>query len=297
MSVERGCPHAEDAVGWTLHALEPADEEALNEHLPTCPVCQNLVRQTQDAVWALVATSEQVEPPARLRSALARGVAVTPQLPVDARERQWGAGGDPADVSEDPAALWATSAPVVGPRHAVPPPAAPAGASGPRWAQGRRRLVAVAATVAVALVGVGAVAVELVERVRTGEQSALAAPSPQVNRILSDLDRAGVEHAVLHAPNGQVLAAVAVFPGQRQVMPIGLPANEADRSVYVLWGLGDGPPTPVGSFDVDVPSETMLPVGSAAGPRRYAEYAISIENGRSVPLSPGSVVASGQVAS
>lgn len=296
MSAERGCPHAEDAVGWTLHALEPADEEALNEHLPTCPACQDIVRQAQDAVWALVATSEQVDPPVRLRSALARGVAVTPQLPADARERQWGA-GDPTDVSGDPAARWATPTPVVGPRHAIPSQAAPTGASGLRWARGRRRLVAMAATIAVALVGVGAVAVELVERVSTGEQSALAGPSPQANRILSDLDRAGVEHAVLHAPNGRVLAAVAVFSGQRQVMPIGLPANEADHSVYVLWGLGDGPPTPVGSFDVEVPSETMLPVGSAAVPERYAEYAISIENGRSVPTSPGSVVASGRVAS
>ncbi len=294
MNRQRECSHAEQAIGLALHALEPADEDLLTEHVGHCPICQEHVRQTQDVVCALAATAEQRDPPARLRAALMSAVAATRQLPVDQREMPWS-----ADVPKIPE----VAVPASPDRRSVAQPAGhrepssrPVSSGWSAWLLARRRLIALVATVVVGAVGVGGVVIEMVAPA-SQQQSALAAPSPEVNRILADVDRAGARHAVLHAPDGQVVAAVAQFPNARQVMPIQLPTNPADHTVYVLWGLGDGPPSAIGAFDVSAPSETMLPVGPVAKAAQYVSYAISIENGRSVPASPGLIVASGRVES
>lgn len=294
MNPQPRCPHADQAVGLALHALEPADEDLLADHVPHCAVCQEMVRQTQDVVWGLAAGAEQHEPPARLHADLMAAVADTEQLPPECRERPW--------VVEQPV-----------PDERAPRPG-PAGDGRSRLADGvpvnrsadlarqaRRRLLALVATLVVGIAGIGAVTFQLIERDRMQNQASLAAPSPEVVQLLADADRAGARHAVLHAPDGKVIAAVAQFPeASRQVMPIQLPANQADRTVYVLWGLGSGAPTALGTFDVAAPSETMLPVRQPRSPGESAEfavYAISIENGRATPATPGLVVASGRVQS
>jgi hypothetical protein len=157
-------------------------------------------------------------------------------------------------------------------------------------------MLVILATVAVAVAGVAGVTSVLVQRAQQEERAALIAPSPQVAQILADLDRSGARHAVLHSPDGQVAAAVAQFPDARKVMPLRLAANPVKDTVYVLWGLGDGPARALGTFDVAAPSETMVAVGAPGPSVRFASYAISIENGRTAPVSPGLVVASGQVA-
>jgi len=40
------CPHRELAVGWALHALEPAEESLIAAHLPDCPECTRTVAET-----------------------------------------------------------------------------------------------------------------------------------------------------------------------------------------------------------------------------------------------------------
>ncbi|MGH3783803.1 MAG: hypothetical protein ACRDRO_25070 [Pseudonocardiaceae bacterium] len=42
------CPHRELAVGWALHALEPAEESLAAAHLPDCPMCARIAAQTEE---------------------------------------------------------------------------------------------------------------------------------------------------------------------------------------------------------------------------------------------------------
>ena len=114
--------------------------------------------------------------------------------------------------------------------------------------------------------------------------------------ILAQIDQPGGKHAVLDAPNGEPVAGVRVYGGQRQVVTVSLPANNVTGTIYVLWGIGDGRPIPVGSFDVAPGDHTLHAVGDplpAVDP--FSSYAISIEHGRRAPASPGLVVATGQV--
>jgi hypothetical protein len=290
MSADRHCQYADQAVAFALHALEPGDEDMLAQHVPQCGICQEMVKDTQEVVWGLAAEADQVQPPARLRDSLMAAVAATEQLPPAQREQPWN--------THEPAATASTE-----PRMS-PSPGAPRVPEASRWASAtgfigdssRRRMLAVLATVAVALAGVGGVGFELIQRARQEQRAALAPPSPEVTRILADLDHAGARHAVLHSPDGQVAAAVADFPDTRKVMPLRLAANPVRDTVYVLWGLGDGPAKALGTFDVSAPSENMVTVGASNASVPFASYAISIENGRTAPVSPGLVVASGQVA-
>ncbi|MDQ4104163.1 MAG: hypothetical protein M3186_10790, partial [Actinomycetota bacterium] len=48
-----GCPHRELAVGWALHALEPAEESLVAAHLPNCAECSHIATQTEDVAAAL----------------------------------------------------------------------------------------------------------------------------------------------------------------------------------------------------------------------------------------------------
>ncbi|MDQ2882253.1 MAG: hypothetical protein M3Y48_13835 [Actinomycetota bacterium] len=43
-----GCPNRELAVGWALHALEPAEESLVAAHLPDCPICATTAAQTEE---------------------------------------------------------------------------------------------------------------------------------------------------------------------------------------------------------------------------------------------------------
>lgn len=290
MTGDRECQYAEQAVALALHALEPGDEDVLTRHVPQCVTCQEMVRQTQDVVWGLAAEAEQVEPPARLRESLMAAVAGSEQLPLEQREQPWSTHEPEAAPVAQAKARPGSAPPVVreGPRAVS--------TTGFMGGSPRRRLVAILATVAVALTGVVGVGFVLVQRAQQEERAVLAAPSPEVARILADLDRTGAKHAVLHSPDGQVAAAVAQFPDARKVMPLRLAANPVRDTTYVLWGLGDGPAKAIGTFDVSGPSENMVTVGAAKPTPQFASYAISIENGRAAPVSPGLVVASGQVA-
>ena len=155
-----------------------------------------------------------------------------------------------------------------------------------------RRLVA--ASLAAAVVAVGALAVRTVqlEQLRDTE----TAQAQTLSELISELGEPGSRYALLaDAGTGATVAAVIVDDGQRQVYSVSLPANAPD-SVYVAWGLpAEGAPVPLGTFDVARAEEGPLPVGSATEGESYPQYAVSIEPGRVAPASPSTVVASGQV--
>jgi hypothetical protein len=102
---------------------------------------------------------------------------------------------------------------------------------------------------------------------------------------------------VLSSPGGEPVAGVMVNGGEREVYPYALVPNNKS-TIYVLWGIGDGGPVPLGGFDVASSDNALRQVGPPIqGADPYGTYAISIEQGRSLPTAPNLVVASGKVTS
>jgi hypothetical protein len=60
------CPHRELAVGWALHALEPADESPVAAHMPHCPRCTSTATQTEEVGATLGLSIPQATPSAEL---------------------------------------------------------------------------------------------------------------------------------------------------------------------------------------------------------------------------------------
>lgn len=280
-----GCARTEEAVGWALHALEPNEELAVEHHIPTCPDCQAAVYDTDVVMTHLASAVEMVDPPARLRDAILREVAVTPQVPP---QRLF-----PPTASELAAAgRPTTSVPV--PRRPTNAPPAATGPSGPSRQRGSRprRLVAAAAALATVVVvgGLGLRTVQLQEQVDVA-----ASQAGSTTELVRRLAQPGVAHALLARPDGTAVAAVVLTNGQRDVYTLGLTSNATDHT-YVLWGLKDktSAPQPLGAFDVATQDAGRRVVGPSGGDA-FAAYAISLEPGRTPPTSPTDVVAAGNL--
>lgn len=293
------CPHTQQAVGWALHSLEPDEEMAVLMHLPHCDSCRQLAVEAEEVLSRLGASVQQIDPPPGLRDRLMAKVADTPQ-------------------QQQPASLPPTTAiPAVPPPPPSPPtepvgvPAVPPrrdeergrtrppdnrpGRGGSRWSRGARRLVA-GALALVAVLAIGGLAARNAQL--EAERDAQIVQAQNLEHLLDQFDRPGVEHALLAREDGSTIAAVVVENGRPQVFPIEMPANATDRETYVLWGVAEGAnPAPLGTFDVTGNDEGLLGLGSPArASENYAAYAISLEPGRTAPAVPTQVVASGPVA-
>ncbi|MBO0876736.1 MAG: anti-sigma factor [Pseudonocardia sp.] len=280
MSGKRPCPRAEQAVGLAMHVLEPADEEALARHLPDCASCRETVRQTEELMLVLASVGARAEPRAELREELLAAVAATPQTPRERRPPP-----PPAAARAEP--VERSAAP---PRDAwdpVPPDldGLVIGRSEARgWASGRRGTIVLAASMAVAIlvIGVGGMAT----RQMADTQQRQAVQAQELQRTLAQASAVGARYAVLSAPGGSPVAGVMLDGGQREVVPSGLPANEPERSTYVLWGLGPNGPVPLGTFDVSPTDRGARSVGSMPQDDTFTGYGISIEHGRRAPAAP-----------
>jgi hypothetical protein len=292
MSPRTRCADAEQAVGWAMRVLEPADEDAFAEHLPTCPVCRETVLETEDLIWAVAAADERLTPAPESRERLLVAAAGTAQTPPEQRDRRgW---PDLADIQvslppEARSAAWNPARPTIR-------TGASERAEERRRSTRRRRFGLLAATVLLAVIGLGGIAVRQLGGAQ--EQQAAQARTSNAQRVLAQIAQPGTRHAVLDAPNGEPVAGVLLAGDQRQVLSVGLPANNVEHTTYVLWGVGDGRPVPVGTFDLGPGDQSLHVVGGTlANPDPFSSYAISIENGRRAPESPGLVVATGQVTS
>lgn len=305
------CPQAEQSVGWAVHALEPAEEAEAAAHLPTCKECRELVRETEEVLAMLGSSDEMFEPPAGLRAGLLARVAVTPQhatLPLPSLGASappttaTAAQADPTPPQPHPSAE--PQHPSVEPERppeperqpepvrATPDRAPSEPSDAPLAGRRRWRLALVAAAVAVAL-GIGGVAIRTaaLEQQRAPETS----QAQQLASLVSELRTPGAKAAMLAPPNGAPVAAVVVADGKRELVTVGMMANPTSTHTYVLWGLGIGPPRPLGAFDVTEGTTGPRVLGPASAAENFTGYAISLEPGRSAPGSPTQVVASGTV--
>lgn len=78
------CPHRELAVGWALHALEPAGDSLVAAHLPDCPICTSTATQTEDVGATLGLSVPQTIPSAELERRVLRVTGAEGDAPVAA---------------------------------------------------------------------------------------------------------------------------------------------------------------------------------------------------------------------
>jgi len=64
------CPHGADAGAYVLDALEPAEADAFERHLPGCEACRREVEELRAAAQSLPLAAEQLVPPPELKQRL-----------------------------------------------------------------------------------------------------------------------------------------------------------------------------------------------------------------------------------
>jgi hypothetical protein len=259
------------AVGWALHALEPEDEALFAVHLPGCTRCAATVAETTEVMGAMARDLPVAEPSEGLGARLRAAVGTAEQQPGPAAPAAPAEGAPrraPDPVGELP----------VDPEHR------------PRW---RRAFPAalVAAGIA-AIVGLGlwnvflATAKERLQKTVASQEEVMAAVLDPGRATIASL-----------TDDGRTVATVVARPDEVQVVTSGLPVNQPETTSYVLWGMGEGDPVALGTFDVSRSQIDVRSVGSASTDLDgFPQYGISLEPGHEAPSSPTAVVATGEVA-
>jgi hypothetical protein len=282
-------PFDELAVGWALHALEPEDEVLFSTHLPDCARCARTVAETVEVMGALAQDLPQAEPSdglrERLRAAVEQTEQVPPPVPTPDEPRPQ---AEPAASRGGPAGPRGGSTPASGfPGYR---PAAPVSAgSGVRPAWRRVLPNALVAAAVAAILGMGTWNVVLSE----SRDDAVASASEQAQVLDSLLEPGAATIAPLSGDGGQV-ATVVARDAHIQVVTQGLQVNDEQSQTYVVWGMSDQSPVPLGTFDVVRSRTDVRTVGSTStGLDDFGGYAISLEPGREAPSAPTDIVATG----
>ena len=195
------CAHREDAVGWALYAVEPAEEHAVRTHLPACPECQETVRESEKVAGTLGEAVGQHEPPPALRARLLAAIEYGPRLMTS----------DMPPVSIDLARQR-------------------------RQRRGRGLLAAAAAVVIVLGAATTVLGVQVSDL--TSQQRAQAAGDATVRSIIGSPSAA---RAVLTNAAGKPAAMLITSPAGAVVVPLGLTPNAANQSYVAWGLLPSGP--------------------------------------------------------
>jgi hypothetical protein len=261
MHDDRQCPRQEDAVGWALYAVEPEQENAVRAHLAECPICQEVVRDTEQIAALLGGVVAPQEPPAALRERLLAAVDRTPQCVIAPEPTRPESAVVPIDLAE-------------------------------RRRRRRSRGLLAAAAAVVLLLGAATAGLAIRVGQLSHAQQTQAAQEARVQAIVTDPT---AHRIVLSTASGTPSAMLVTSRSGAAVVPIALTPNGADHS-YVAWGLLPSGPRALTRFDVtagDIGPQVVDWPASADG---LTQFAISLEPGRNLPAKPTDVVASGAVA-
>ena len=218
----------DQAAAFVLGALTPAEEEAVRDHLATCPEAHAEFAELGGVVPILAASVEQVEPPPALRERIMAAAA------ADRRER----GAAPAVVAPVAPVVAAPVTTVAAPA-VVPfrPTAARSRISRYGWPLG------IAAALVIAALGVWNVRLQ-------SQLNDAQAYQARVDDVLAIARTPGAVMAVLAPPAaGGEDGLVAVASDGRAAMVVkGLPATSG-AEVYEVWFIvGSNAPTPAGAL-------------------------------------------------
>lgn len=250
------CPHRELAVGWALHALEPAEESLFAAHLPDCAECTRTVAETTQVGVMLGLSIPEVSPGPDLEQ---RVLAVT-------------AGNVSASVS-----------PLVTAEQRAENTGVPR----------RYRVFAAAASVILvaASVTLGIRVVQL-----DGERDDAQVQATALSEAMKRVAEPESVRVPLVAPDGRAKGVVVADRDSVVVVSTDLPVNRESDQIYVLWGLRDDTPTALVGFDVSDDVQVPDVVPSAADTGQLTGYAVTLEPGRQAPVAPTTdVIAMGQV--
>jgi hypothetical protein len=195
------CPQLENAVGWALYAVEPAEEQAIRAHLPACPECRETVRYAEESGALLGTAVPQYLPPPDLRHRLLAAIHDAPRVSV-------------TDDYRPPVSLDAV-----------------------RQRRRSRVLLAAAAVVVVALGGATTVLGMQVGQL-TGQQQARAAGDAMVRAVVEDPT---AKRAVLTNAAGKPIAMLVTGPAGAVVVPLGLAPTGADEQYVAWGLRPSGP--------------------------------------------------------
>lgn len=271
------------AVGWAMRALEPDDEHRFSTHLRGCERCQASVQDSGRVITALVAQMPLQSPSPELRSRLLAEIGKTRRNPDATPLRR------PETALPDGELIDFAAA-----RHRSIARSTRAGRGSRSKGTTISTLVAAAAAVLV-IAGLGIWNLNL----QTDRDNAASVAADR-GQILQDLAAAGeVNMTPLNDGDGQSVATLVIGSTQAMVMTNGLPVNDSDEQIYVLWGLQEagGQPQALGTFDVVDDALDMRTVGSTvSGLDTFNGYAVTLESGRRAPDAPTlPMAATGQV--
>jgi hypothetical protein len=268
------------AVGWALHALEPEDEAVFAVHLPGCARCAETVAETTELMGDMAADLPSEEPSQELRHRLRAAVADTEQVrrpvpgpvPPPAGDRE----PAPVDAEKERATV-----------HRLD-----ARPDRPAWRRALPAALVAAAFAAIAGLGIWTVFL-------SSERDEVVATAAEQAAIMDALLQPGrTAIAPVADDDGRTVATVIARADRMLVVADGLAVNDTSSETYVVWGMREDVPEPIGTFDVVNDQMDLRPVGSdGTGLDQYSEYRISIEPGRQAPSVPTDVVAAGEVTS
>ena len=264
--------YEELAVGHAFAALEPEDEQVFLAHLSGCARCEQAVAEHHQTLAELASTSDAGDPPPEL---LDRILAEVEQDSAPARHPHAGApvvgsqreGGSQSSSGSQPVRL--------------------ADFRARRQSSGgdsRLRRAGALSGIAAGLALIVSLSVwnSVLQRDRD-ESRGLSERLAQAVRTLED---DGARSVPLKTPSGSVAAVAVVRGDQMSLLVDGLPANDAERTTYVLWEKGRyGDVRPVAAFDVrgeqmDVVNGLRLPSGGLTG---VEALAVTREKGNTPP--------------
>ncbi|MGH3828006.1 MAG: hypothetical protein ACRDQX_12675 [Pseudonocardiaceae bacterium] len=260
------CPHRELAVGWALHALEPAEESLLAAHMPECPTCSSTAAQAEEVSATLGLSVPEVDPSATLEQRVFSVIGV-----------RWAAPPVPPVPVSVPAPTPAL----------VPPPASPPArrVTTPAWLRAGELVAAVVLVAAAMVLGVRVVQLG-------GElKQAQGQLADVTQEIRSAEDPAAVRVPLFAEDGGSVVGMVLASRNRVAVVTTGLPSNRVHDQTYVLWGLTGGAPIALAAFDVALRAPRLRAVPAATATRQFTGYAVSLEPGRHTPSAPTDIVA------
>jgi len=266
------------AVGYALHALEPADEQAFVRHLAGCGMCERTVAETDGVMTQLAFAAEVETPPDSLRLSILEGIRNSDRPAVFA--------SDPVVIHE--------SRPVE-PRRTVTAQNELAARSARR---SRLRRWTTSGGAPWAAVAAGLVLVltlgmwNLVLRADNAAKDTAVARQQTVIKIIQD----PATRTVSLAPTSPGVQATAVLNANHLWLLVsGLPAN-APATTYVLWrdpGAIDA--SAVATFNIigtglNVVDAGMLP---SAELEPVHVLAVTLEQGRTPPPHAGTPLLTG----
>jgi hypothetical protein len=252
------------APAFALGALEPEHEQAIRDHLATCPEAHEEIAAFAEVVPVLAESVRQAEPPAALRDRIMAAAAA-----------------DRADQAPAPAPVVATASASAGVAAAAPasttptvatsaPPVDLAAARAERTA--RRPVLAWVAGLAavVAIVVLGAWNISL-----RSDLDASRAYQAHVDAVLTEAAQPGSTSVVLSTPDDPTRGGLAVVgkAGTMTIVVRGF-APTSGSTVYEAWVIAPKrAPAPIGSFTVGADGTGYMnggPIPSISGPMTVA---------------------------